>query len=181
MARTAPIALTLPRHRRHRPCVCRLVALALGLLLSGAAAPAHADTSGALVLRGFVPTRCDIEVGAAPRASALPLTAPQRDVVVASVRETCNSATGYTVEVSSRHEGRLAGVDGRDAIAYQLQYGDAAPSLSGSRTEPVKLVQSASRTAREGVERIVRISHEGANATSGGSYEDTLTFTIRAK
>ena len=155
-------------------------ALGACLLLVGlAAAPATAETSGSLVLRGFIPTRCNIEVGTTPVASALPLAQAQQNVVVASVRETCNAASGYTVEVSSRHDGQLEGASA--SVAYRFQYGDVAANLAGSRSEPVKLVARAGRTSDTGIQRTVRISHDGAASVPGGSYEDTLVFTIRAK
>ena len=139
--------------------------------------PARADESSSLVLRGYVPISCNIDVAATQVASNIPLGGAQSDLAVARVTETCNNRNGYTVSVASESNGALTGRAGR--IAYELKYGDAVAPLERSAGQPVVVAQSAVRTSERGVSRDVRISHAGAQA--GGAYGDTLTFTIAAK
>ena len=140
-------------------------------------APAHADDSSSLVLRGYVPISCNIDVAAAPAASNIPLANAQRGLAVAQITETCNNRNGYTVSVSSKSNGALEGPSAR--LAYRLQYGDAVADLEESATKPVRVASSAVKTERGGVRRDVRISHDGVSA--GGAYADTITFIIAAK
>lgn len=142
-----------------------------------AGAPANAGESSSLVLRGYVPITCNIDVAAAPAATNIPLAEAQRDLAVAEVTETCNNRNGYTVSVSSKSNGALE--NGQARLAYQLKYGDAVAQLGDSASNPVLVASSAVKTQSRGIRRDVRISHDGA--TVGGAYADTLTFTIAAK
>ena len=140
--------------------------------LSGFAA---AGDSGALQLHGLVPLACSIQVDPTQAASSLDLSSSYTDVVVASVTETCNSSTGYTIEVSSSGNGSFLGE--LDAITYMLKYDETQADLSSSGV----LVSSAGRTGPAGVTRAVTVSYAAATNQSGGTYEDTLVFTVAAK
>lgn len=140
---------------------------------------ALAGDSGALLLRGHFPVACSISVEATQSATTLDLSQNAFDVPVASVTETCNSGSGYTVELSSRENGSLSGT--HDAVSYRLAYDRAGADLSGSRAAPVVLTDAAGPTGPAGTTRNVTISYSAAAALHGGSYEDVLTFTVAAK
>ena len=140
---------------------------------------ALAGDSGALLLRGQLPVACSIQVDATQAATSLDLSSDQIDVPVASVTETCNSRTGYTVNVSSWGNGALYGE--LDAVAYQLKYDRISADLSGSQGAPFLLTNSSSLTGRAGVTKNVTISFAALQGLHGGRYEDTLVFTVAAK
>ncbi len=137
---------------------------------------AAAGDSGALQLRGIVPLACSIQVDPTQAASSLDLSSSSTDVVVASVTETCNSSTGYTIEVSSSGNGSFLGE--LDAITYMLKYDETQADLSSSG---VLVSSAAGRTGLAGVTRAVTVSYAAATNQSGGTYEDTLVFTVAAK
>ena len=146
-------------------CVC--------VSLTGFAA---AGDSGALQLRGLVPLACGIQVDPTQAASSLDLSSSYTDIAVASVTETCNSSTGYTIEVSSLGNGSFLGE--LDAVSYVLKYDETQADLSSSGV----LVSSApGQTGPAGVTKAVTVSYAAATSQGSGTYVDTLVFTVAAK
>ena len=137
---------------------------------------AAAGDSGALQLRGLVPLACGIQVDSTQAATSLDLSGTYADVPVASVTETCNSAAGYTIEVSSRGNGSFLGE--LDAVSYVLKYDETPADLSSSG---FVVSSAAGRTGPAGVTRPITVSYAAATSQSGGTYEDTLLFTVAAK
>ncbi len=138
---------------------------------------AAAGDSGALQLRGQVPLACSIQVDPTQAATSLDLSSSQTDVAVASVTESCNSPTGYTIEVSSLGSGSFLGE--LDAVSYMLKYDDTQADLSGVGS--VLVTSAADRTGPAGVTKAVTVSYAAATSQVGGTYEDTLVFTVAAK
>jgi hypothetical protein len=140
---------------------------------------ASAGDSGALQLRGQIALACSIRVDATQVATSLDLTQSETDLSVASVTETCNSGTGYTIKVSSQGNGSLYGP--LDAVTYQLKYDEVEADLSASQVSPVLVTNVTGKTGAEGVTKDVTISYSTDGSLSGGTYEDTLVFTVAAK
>ena len=168
-----------------RRTTAALVRSALSLALMAAAAltigaqARAAENTASLVLRGFVPVRCEIAVAPTADATQLDLVRGHRELLVASVTERCNSGSGYTVSMSSRGNGELVGP--RAAVGYRLRYQDASPSLAGSESAPVVVSDRTERTRAEGLKRELRISVPESPEIAGGWYADTVTITIAAK
>ena len=145
----------------------------VGVSLPGFAA---AGDSGALQLHGLVPLACSIQVDPTQAATSLDLSSSYTDVAVASVTETCNSSTGYTIEVYSLGNGSFLGE--LDAVSYVLKYDETEADLSSSG---VLVSNAAVRTGPTGVTKAVTVSYAAATSQSGGTYVDTLVFTVAAK
>ncbi len=137
---------------------------------------AAAGDSGALQLRGLVPLVCSIQVDPTQAATSLDLSSSHTDVAVASVTETCNSSAGYTIEVYSLGNGSFLGE--LDAVSYMLKYDETQADLSSSG---VLVTSVAGRTSPAGVTKAVTVSYAAATSQSGGTYVDTLVFTVAAK
>ncbi|MDA9072648.1 fimbrial protein, partial [bacterium] len=137
-----------------------------------------AATSGNLLLRGLVTAETAILITPEASAVTLDLSASPTNLKVATSNEKSNSASGYTISVSSVNNGFLAnGVV--DSLAYELSYGGsgfATPTTAGA------IVKTQSLAGVYNVDSDVNIRYTGkANAAMAqGTYEDTLTFTISA-
>ena len=146
--------------------------LLLSLLLTTST---FAATTGTLILKGTVPQLLDILVTPEPFATTLPLSTTQADSLVAEVRERSNSATGYTVSVSSANLGKLVHETVlTSTVNYSLKYnGQTVNLLTGS---------TFSELTRGVKNRDVEISYTGVPEIdlTEGEYTDTVTFTIVA-
>ncbi len=152
----------------------RVGAFAIWLVIAGAP-HAVADDSAPLTLRAFVPQSCGIQVETA-YSTRPDVSEGQRDVLVATLWETCNLQAGYKVTISSAENGKLAGETG--AVSYELKYDSTTAKLAGSKEAPVAVTAVTNPTPGEGVPRPVTISYRPAKTATGGGYSDTLTFTI---
>ena len=152
----------------------RVGAFALWLVIAGAPL-ALADDSALLTIRAFVPLSCDIQVESGD-STRLDLSEGQREILVATLWETCNILAGYKVTISSAGNGKLAGENG--AVPYELKYDSTKANLAGSKETPVAVSDVTNPTPGEGVPRPLTISYRPAKTATGGGYSDTLTFTI---
>lgn len=121
-------------------------------------------------LEAVVPLRCGIEV--THHSVTLDLSAGFDHVRVATIAESCNSLSGYTVTFDSASEGAL--LRGDDAVPYDAHYGaDAlalgAPAVLG-RTGPAF-----------GVRHDFAVSAPAVSGLPSGTYQDTITITIAAR
>ena len=144
------------------------------LVIAGAS-HAVADDPASLTIRAFVPLSCDIQVET-EYSTGLEVSEGQRDVLVATLWETCNLLAGYTVTISSAGNGKLAGETG--AVSYELKYDSTTAKLAGSKDAPVAVTDVTNPTPGEGIPRPLTISYRPAKTATGGGYSDTLTFTI---
>lgn len=147
----------------------------LGLFTAGTVMSA---TTGTLQLNGVVALEVAIVVNSSVAASNLDLSATQTDLVVGSVDETSNSATGYKISVSSANAGKLLLAGGNENVAYTFKYDGVAVALSTTAVE-AKVVTTAGVVADNSP---LSISYTGAPASTmtAGAYQDTLSFEIAA-
>ena len=154
----------------------RIGTFAVWLVIAGVP-QALADDSASLTIRAFVPLSCDIQVETeTDDSTSLDLSEGQRDLLVATLWETCNVRAGYKVTISSAGNGKLAGETG--AVSYELKYDSTTAKLAGSKETPVAVTDVTNPTPGEGVPRPLTISYRPAKTATGGGYSDTLTFTI---
>ncbi len=152
----------------------RVGAFAVWLVIGGGP-QALADDSASLTIRAFVPVSCDIQVET-DDSTSLDLSEGQRDLLVATLWETCNVLAGYKVTISSAGNGKLAGEAG--AVSYELKYDSTTAKLAGSKEKPVAVTDVTNPTPGKAVPRPLTISYRPAKTATGGGYSDTLTFTI---
>ena len=121
-------------------------------------------------LEAVVPARCGIEI--MHHNVVLDLAAGFDQVRVATIAESCNSASGYTLKFDSASDGAL--VRGGDAVPYTARYGGKAMALR----EPVVLGRQGPAFA---VRRDFAVSAPGSYGLPSGSYRDVITVTIAAR
>ncbi len=121
-------------------------------------------------LEAVVPSRCVIEV---TRLNVvLDLAAGFDRARVATVAESCNTASGYTVTFNSASGGTL--VRGGDAVPYEAHYGNKSLALG----EPVVLGRTGPAF---GIQHDFAVSARGVSGLPSGTYRDTVTVTIAAR
>lgn len=130
----------------------------------------------------------DLYADREPGIRSMDLTATATNRLLATVHERSNSATGYTVTITSANlaadtsgavDPYLAHTSGGGTLPYTLTYDGIAvgPWSAGAAV----VVDSVSTTAPEWVSRELRISYAGSPSLDAGDYEDRLILTIAAK
>ena len=121
-------------------------------------------------LEAVVPVRCGIEV--TRHSVTLDLAVGFDQVRVATIVESCNSPSGYTLTFNSAAEGAL--VRGGVAVHYDAHYGAQALALGApavlGRTGPAF-----------GVRHDFSLSAPAVSGLPSGTYQDTVTITIAAR
>lgn len=145
-------------------------ALAVAACLILPALDAAASSSGTIQLRGVVPVVCTVSV--AETGASLNLTQGQTDVAVASVREQCNAAAGYSVSITSRNGGQLRTDGGQSGVGYTLRYGDQ------SGAGQLLTDRSVSNSERTGTLSVTVPANRDLPA---GEYTDIVTISVSAK
>ncbi len=121
-------------------------------------------------LEAVVPVRCVIEV--TPHNVALDLAAGFDQARVATIAESCNIPSGYTVTFNSASGGKL--VRGGETVPYEAHYGNMSMALG----EPMVLGRTGPAF---GVQHDFAVSARGVSGLPSGSYRDTVTVTIAAR
>ncbi len=156
---------------------CRAAGLAAIAFLTPLTA--GAATSGSVTINGKVPIVCGISVAAASGATNITdLSAGNSSLLVATVTESCNDPSGYTVSVAGTNSSSYSGLF-KDSVSGTTEA--FAVSYNGTTVSNATVTNVA---APANVAKDVRIAYP-ANATLTGStgytYAETLTFTIVAK
>jgi spore coat protein U-like protein len=141
----------------------------------------HAASSATLNLSGSIASSVSIAVSANATASNLTLTSNASDTQVATVSESSNSASGYSILAKSSNAGKLVNsADSSESIAYTIKYGSGS-SLSLTAVDQTVKSQTTSGVYSS-VQSALSISFTGASATSklAGNYTDTITLTVQA-
>jgi len=123
-----------------------------------------------------------------PGIRFMDLTIAETDKLIATVNERSNSATGYTISVTSKNLSNDGGgatepyflhSTAAGTLTYSLTYDNAAvgPWTAGT----AELTDSALTTIPEWVSKELDISYSGSPTLPAGDYEDILTLTISAK
>ena len=123
-----------------------------------------------------------------PGIRFMDLTINQTDKLIATVNERSNSATGYTVSVTSKNLLNDSGGASEPYFLHSAAAGQLSYSLNyaGSAVGPwtagtARLTDSALTTIPEWLSKALRISYAGSTSLPAGDYEDILTLTISAK
>ncbi len=123
-----------------------------------------------------------------PGIRFMDLTINETDKLIATVNERSNSATGYTVSVTSKNlandgsgasEPYFLQSEAAGMLTYSLTYASTAvDSWSGGTA---LLTDSTLITTPEWTAKPLKISYSGSTSLPAGDYEDILTLTISAK
>lgn len=142
--------------------------------------PAHSAVQGTqtMTLSGTVPITIDISVTPeAGVATNLNLTVSQSNLLVGTVYESSNSASGYKVSAKSANGGQIK--NGSAYITYSFTYDGVSGSFPSANTDVTVKTQSAAGLYSS-VPSEFRISYTGVPSISmpPGNYSDTITFTL---
>ncbi len=148
-------------------------ALSAAIVLAGAVLGSWTALAGEVEqirLEAVVPLHCGVEV--TRHSVALDLEAGFDQVRVATIAESCNSPSGYTVTFDSASEGAL--LRGDAAVHYDAHYGAKALALN----EPVTLGRTGPAF---GDRHDFALSAPAVTGLPSGTYRDTVTITIAAR
>ncbi len=151
----------------------RRTALSALIGMAGAAIGSSAALAGEVEqirLEAIVPTHCGIEI--TRHNVALDLAAGFDRARVATIAESCNSPSGYTLTFNSASAGAL--VRGGDAVHYDAHYGAEALALDA----PAVLARTGPAF---GDRHDFALSAPAVSGLPTGTYRDTVTITIAAR
>ncbi len=131
---------------------------------------AYAGEVEQIRLEAVVPAHCVIEV--TRHNVPLDLTAGFDQARVATISDSCNSPSGYTLTFNSASKGAL--VRGGDAIHYDAHYGAETLALDA----PAVLGRTGPAFA---VHHDFAVSAAAVSGLPSGAYQDTVTITIAAR
>ncbi len=129
----------------------------------------------------------DIYAVREPGIRSMDLTATVADRLIANVHERSNSATGFTVTLTSTNLAADTAQPGpfflhsgdSERLAYSLTYGGVA--VAGWSDGTAVVTDTDGITASGWLIRALRISYAGSDTLAAGDYQDVLTVTISAK
>ena len=150
----------------------RKIILAAAAITAFLSAPALAQSSGTVALKGTVPLVCT--VGVTDLNQSLNLTGGESAKSVGSIVENCNSGTGYNITVSSSNAGKLKAASGTAEISYTVGYDGQSGGLASNLT----VARSGAQFSKTSSLAVTVPANAQAIA---GNYSDTVTITIAAK
>lgn len=152
----------------------------MALVLLALPANSRAASSGTLLLSGTVPLVNDLAVTAnGTNNTSLNITGGESARLVASVAETSNNATGYTVTLSSANGGQLKNAGSASSqTTYQVSYDGGTYAQPGTAAATVKTVNALGALTTNN--SAVRVNVTAFPTAPAGTYSDTLTLTIVA-
>ncbi|MEN9586490.1 MAG: hypothetical protein RIT15_65 [Pseudomonadota bacterium] len=126
-------------------------------------------------LRGSVAVNCTIGITATAKATSLDILNGEKNTLVGTTTESCNSGNGYTIEVSSTNQGSLVNkANGAVPTAYQAIYDDGAGQIGS------KIVANRDK-AQFGRQGKLLVSFSGNSQAIAGTYSDIVNLVIAAK
>jgi hypothetical protein len=150
-----------------------LVVSAIGIFAS--ATHAVAQNAASLEIRGSVAVNCTISIIPTAKATNLDILGGEKDTLVGTATETCNSGNGYTVQVTSGNQGSLINkANGAVPSTYQARYDDG----TGQIAEKIVANRDKAQFGRQG--RLM-VSFAGNSQAIAGVYSDTINLVIAAK
>ena len=149
--------------------------IALAVLASSFGAFAADQDAAKLELRGSVAVNCTIAVKPTAKATSLDILGGEKSTLVGVVTESCNSGTGYTVQVNSDNAGQLLSKSvGAKPTIYTAAYDDAAGDIS-------KELVAGRDQAYFNREGNLTVSFAGDSQAIAGVYSDIVNVIIKAK
>lgn len=118
---------------------------------------------------------CTISITPTAKATSLDIVGGEKNTLVGTTTESCNSGNGYTVEVTSNNQGSLVNkANGAVPTAYQAIYDDGAGQIGS------KIVANRDK-AQFGRQGKLLVSFSGNSQAIAGTYSDIVNLVIAAK
>jgi hypothetical protein len=128
-----------------------------------------------LELMGSVAVNCTISITPTAKATSLDIVGGEKNTLVGTTTESCNSGNGYTIEVTSNNQGSLVNkANGAVPTAYQAIYDDGAGQIGS------KIVANRDK-AQFGRQGKLLVSFSGNSQAIAGTYTDIVNLVIAAK
>ena len=103
----------------------------------------------------------------------LNINTAQKDLEIASIKESTTSRSGYKVFIESSNRGKLVGDNSVSSHPYSIKYDGKTINLKN----PVEITQS--KKFHE-IEKIVSVSYDASLSNSENNYSDIIKVTYRA-
>lgn len=152
--------------------------LAFASLAFGGNAAVGADT-GVITLSGSIGTVNEIVITQTETATNLNVLEGESDALIATVEESSNSPTGYTIYMNSVNDSNLINTEnGEESTPYTVSYDGSAPMSLTTADSAVKTVASLDGLVTEESEVLINVT---PNSEAGsGTYTDLITVSIAA-
>ncbi len=139
---------------------------------------AMAATTGTLNISGTVGDLNDIQVSALAAATSLNIVAGETGKSVASVQETSNHLTGYTISMSSANNGYLVNESLSSAkTTYKVKYDGASTAVALTNTA-ASVKSSGALSAKTVHNSDLTVVVDALPTAVTGVYSDTITVAI---
>lgn len=149
-----------------------LIVLVVLSVMGGGVAFGQVSDTAQLVLTGTVGDFVSIDITALAAASNLNLNTAQTNLDVATATEVSNVI--YNVSASTVNNFQFTN-GASEFHPYSLTYGGQAVPTNG---DPIF---GANQGATAGQSRTVAVTYSAASGITGGTYTDTITFTIESQ
>jgi hypothetical protein len=155
--------------------VFALTALALVVVVPGAARAYTNTTSGIVNLNGAVALVCSISINSSGATTTFSNMAQgTAATLIGTVVEICNDVNGYKVTLTTANNANFKGATTNALIPYSLTYNGGSVTFSSGTAI---LTPGGSRTTPLGVSKALNLTF-GSGFYSSDSYDETLTITM---
>lgn len=152
--------------------------IALGSLTLGGVT-AFAANVGVITLMGSVGTVNEIVITQHAIAADLDILEGESAALVATVEESSNSPTGYTIFMNSMNDSNLINTeDDTESTSYTLSYDGAAPVSLSTADMAVKTVGTLTGLVTNMSDVVLNVA--GNADAASGAYTDLITVSIAA-
>lgn len=152
--------------------------MTLGFLAFGGNAAVASDT-GVITLSGSIGIVNEIVITQTPEATNLDILGGEEGLLIATVEESSNSPTGYTIFMNSVNDSNLVNTEnGEESVTYTVSYDGAAPISLTTADMPVKTVGELAGLVTDESQVVINVIADGTNAS--GTYTDLITVSIAA-
>ena len=141
--------------------------------------PALAADTGVITLSGSIGVVNEIEITQFDVATSLNIVDGESNALVATVTETSNSPTGYTIYMNSVNDSNLINsANGEETAPYTVSYDGGSPVALTTADLAMKTVGVLGGLVTD--ESDVLINLTGNSAASSGTFADVITVSIAA-
>ena len=156
-----------------------LTALTFFVVVSGKSANAQSRITGGVYIIGEIPSEYSVRITPETAATQLAIQKGETETKVASVIESVNSSSGYSILISTQNGGMLVNDSNtKSAIPYQLSYDGLPATQPSTSAKPVKVVSALPDPIVH--ESQIRITFRGQANAPVGTYGDTIFLQISA-
>lgn len=140
---------------------------------------AHAATTGTISLSGSIGSVNDISITQYDIATSLDIAQGESAALVATVTESSNSPTGYTIFMNSVNNSNLVNTsDSTQNTAYLVSYDGGTPVSLGTTDMAVKTIGPLTSLFTDQSDVFLTVT--GNPAAASGEYTDVITVSIAA-